>query len=145
MLQGLNTPGGFQFFAGTTDHGATVVAGIVHSLKLIAQLVQLVELGAQARLQLQRDVPEPDTDWGHTSDSIALDLAFKLNAERLVLVKSCAIDSALSFAQLGQSGVVDPDFAARSDGAAFPIEVLNKGNLARMRSLLLGVDRRLGD
>ncbi|MDH4050754.1 MAG: aspartate kinase [Rubrivivax sp.] len=95
--------------------------------------------------ELQRDVPEPDTHWGHTSDSIALDLAFKLNAERLVLVKSCSIDPALNFAQLGQAGIVDADFAVRSDGAAFPIEVLNKDDLARMRSLLLGVDRRLGD
>ncbi len=94
--------------------------------------------------ELQRDAPDANTHWGHTSDSIALDLARKLNAERLVVVKSCSIDPALSLAQLGQAGIVDQRFAALSEGAVFPISLLHKSNLAGMRTLLLDEGRYLG-
>ena len=43
-----------------------------------------------------RTEPDADTNWDHASDSIALDLARKLSAERLVVVKSCPIDPAAS-------------------------------------------------
>jgi hypothetical protein len=88
--------------------------------------------------ELQRDKLEADTNWDATSDSIALDLARKLNAERLVLVKSCLVDPQLTMGQLGETGVVDRRFASLAGSAAFPIEILNKGELGRMRSLLLG-------
>ena len=88
--------------------------------------------------ELQRDKLEADTNWDVTSDSIALDLARKLNAERLVLVKSCLVDPELTMSQLGETGVVDRRFASLAGSAAFPIEILNKGELGRMRSLLLG-------
>lgn len=91
--------------------------------------------------ELQRDEPDAHTHWGHTSDSIALDLARKLNAERLVLVKSCSIDPALSLAELARTGVVDPGFAELSEGAAFPIHLLPKDGLAAMRALLLDEGR----
>jgi 5-(aminomethyl)-3-furanmethanol phosphate kinase len=91
--------------------------------------------------ELQREEPDTNTHWGHTSDSIALDLARKLNAERLVVVKSCAIDPSLSVAQLSLAGVVDQRFAALSEGVAFPINVLQKDDLAGMRALLLDEGR----
>lgn len=92
-------------------------------------------------LELQRDQPDPNTHWGHTSDSIALELARKLNAERLVVVKSCGIDPSLSVAELGRAGVVDEGFAALSEGVAFPINLLHKDDLAGMRALLLDEGR----
>jgi aspartokinase-like uncharacterized kinase len=88
--------------------------------------------------ELQRDEPDGLTHWGATSDTIALDLARKLNAERLVMIKSCVIDPQLSLAELGEAGVLDRGFAASSVGASFPIEIIHKANLARMRALLLG-------
>jgi 5-(aminomethyl)-3-furanmethanol phosphate kinase len=91
--------------------------------------------------ELQRDESEPQTNWGHTADSIALDLARKLNAERLVLVKSCSIDPALSLDDLGRAGVVDAHFAELSVGAAFPIHLLPRDGLAAMRALLLDEGR----
>jgi len=94
--------------------------------------------------ELQRDEPDANTNWGHTADSIALDLARKLNAERLVLVKSCSIDPGLSLAELGRAGVVDRHFAELSEGAAFPIHLLQKSDLAGMRALLLDEGRYLG-
>ena len=93
--------------------------------------------------ELQRDEPDARTNWGATSDTIALDLARDLNAERLVIVKSCAIDPSQTLAQLGSAGVLDEGFDERAHGAAFPIEIMGKSELPRMRSLLLGDPRRL--
>jgi aspartokinase-like uncharacterized kinase len=93
--------------------------------------------------ELQRDKPDARTHWGATSDTIALDLARDLNAERLVVVKSCAIDPSHSLAQLGAAGVLDEGFDGYAEGAAFPIEIMDKSELPRMRSLLLGEPRHL--
>lgn len=89
-------------------------------------------------LELQRAQPDERTHWEATSDTIAFDLARTLNAERLVMVKSCAIDRRLSLADLGASGVIDAPFATLARDAAFPIEVLHKAELAEMRAMLLG-------
>lgn len=93
--------------------------------------------------ELQRDAPDPRTNWGATSDTIALDLARDLNAERLVVVKSCAIDPTHSLAQLGAAGVLDEGFHRHAQGVAFEIEIMDKSELPRMRSLLLGEPRHL--
>lgn len=85
-----------------------------------------------------RDHPGPDANWGMSSDSIALDLARRLNAERLVVVKSCAIDPVASFAELGERGVLDQRFAGIAAGANFPIDLVHRAELARMRSMLIG-------
>jgi 5-(aminomethyl)-3-furanmethanol phosphate kinase len=92
-------------------------------------------------LELQRNRSSTRTNWDFTSDSIALDLANRLNAERLVLVKSCEIDPGLSLAQLGEAGVVDQGFGELSNGAAFPIDVVHCNEVGRMRALLLGQAR----
>ncbi|HSW08759.1 aspartate kinase [Aquabacterium sp.] len=94
--------------------------------------------------ELQRDQPDAQTNWEVTSDSIALDLARRLNAERLVIVKSCAIDPQQTLPQLCEAGVVDRRFGALSEHAPFPIEFLHKTELERMRALLLGDVRQLG-
>ena len=88
-----------------------------------------------------RELPDPHTRWDNSSDSIALELARTLNAERLVLVKSCAIDPAASLDELSAAGVLDRRFPTLARGAAFPIDVFQGGELTRMRSLLLGDGR----
>ena len=88
--------------------------------------------------ELQRDQPDAQTNWEVTSDSIALDLARRLNAERLVIVKSCTIDPIASLPQLCEAGVIDQRFGALAVDAPFPIEFLHQTELERMRSLLLG-------
>ena len=88
--------------------------------------------------EMQRDQPDTYTNWDVTSDSIALDLARRLNAERLVVVKSCAIDPKSSTAQLAETGIVDRRFASLSEGAAFPIDFMHHDEIGRMRALLLG-------
>lgn len=89
-------------------------------------------------LELQRNRTTAQTNWEFTSDSIALDLAHRLNAERLVLIKSCEIDPRLSLVQLAEAGVVDRSFGPLSNGAAFPIDVVHSDEVARVRALLLG-------
>lgn len=88
--------------------------------------------------ELQREQLDAQTNWDTTSDTIALELARKLNAERLVMVKSCSIDPTLTLAQLGLAGVLDQRFAALSGDTGFPIDVMHKAELPRMRALLLG-------
>ncbi|MBS0441476.1 MAG: aspartate kinase [Proteobacteria bacterium] len=79
-----------------------------------------------------------DASWDNSSDSMALDLARQLNAERLVVVKACAIDPTASLAELGKAGVLDRRFASIAAGANFPIDLIHRAELARMRSLLIG-------
>ena len=93
--------------------------------------------------ELLRDEPCSRTNWGATSDTIALDLARELNAERLVIVKSCTVPPQQTLQQLGTDGVIDEAFASRAEGVAFPIDVVDKIELARMRALLLGGARYL--
>ena len=93
--------------------------------------------------EMQRDQPDANTNWEVTSDSIALDLARRLNAERLVVVKSCEIDPKASLVQLAEAGIVDRRFAALSDSAAFPIDIVHHNELGRMRALLLGESRHI--
>ncbi len=94
--------------------------------------------------ELQRDQPDPHTNWEVTSDSIALDLARRLNAERLVVVKSCTVDPLFTLAQLCEAGIVDQRFGVLAGDAPFPIDFLHKNELERMRSLLLGDGRQIG-
>lgn len=77
-------------------------------------------------------------NWEVTSDSIALELADRLNAERLVLVKSCAIDPGASLEQLSQDGVLDQAFPAIVQAVGVPVDLLHRTELERMRSLLQG-------
>ena len=93
--------------------------------------------------ELQREQADGHSNWDSTSDSIALDLACQLNAEQLVVVKSCAVDPRLSIDELSRTGVLDRGFADLARHAAFPIDVLHKDGLQRMRSLLLGESRML--
>lgn len=84
-----------------------------------------------------RDAPDMLTNWEVTSDSLAIWLARRLNAERLVVVKSCRIDPTQSFAELGQAGVLDLRFAEWARDAAFPIELVEVDEVPRVRDALL--------
>lgn len=88
-------------------------------------------------LQLLREQPDELTSWDVSSDSLALWLARRLNAERLVVVKSCELEPGRPLAALGEAGVLDGRFAAMAADAAFPIELLHRAELDRMQALLL--------
>ncbi|MFZ2651959.1 MAG: aspartate kinase [Burkholderiaceae bacterium] len=92
----------------------------------------------------RRDQVGADTNWDVSADSMALDLARQLNAERLVIVKACPIPPAANLADLSGAGILDRRFAALASGAACAIDVIQGTELARMRSLLLGELRAAG-
>ena len=91
-----------------------------------------------------RSEPDRDTNWDNSGDSIALGLARSLNAERLVVVKSCAIEPADGLPALVEAGILDRRFVGLAEGVAFPIDVIQRAELARMRVLLLGETRLNG-
>lgn len=128
---------------------AYLAKGLQPALQIAATKAEIRRVlhGGQAAVWLPyewtRSAPSPNASWEVTSDSIAVDLARKLNAERLVIVKSCEIDPAASLAQLRDAGVLDARFCAMSTGVGFPIDVIHKGELDRMRAMLLGETRPL--
>jgi aspartokinase-like uncharacterized kinase len=89
-------------------------------------------------LALLRDAPDMLTSWEVTSDSLALWLARRLNAERLVVVKACEIKRPHTIVELSEQGLVDGRFHQWASDAAFPIEVVECGDVDRVRDALLG-------
>ena len=88
-------------------------------------------------LELLREQRDELTHWGVSSDSLALWLAARLRAERLLVVKSCAVEPRLGLRELGEAGVVDAEFAARAARTGMPVELLHRTELAKARVLLL--------
>lgn len=93
--------------------------------------------------ELLRTQADATTNWEVTSDSIALALASRLNAERLLLVKHEAVDPQRSLTQLVHDEVLDLRFGEWAQHAAFPITLLGRQQLDEARSLLLGDARGL--
>ena len=89
-------------------------------------------------LSLLRDAPDIITTWEVTSDSLALWLARRLNAERLVVVKACEVKRPHTLQELSAMGLVDRRFDQWASDAAFPIEVVECDDFDRVRDALLG-------
>jgi len=89
-------------------------------------------------LSLLRDAPDIITTWEVTSDSLALWLARRLNAERLVVVKACEVKRPHTLQELSAMGLVDRRFDQWASEAAFPIEVVECDDLERVRDALIG-------
>lgn len=119
-------------------HGLNPALQLTRSKADIRRVLQKGRTALWLPYELQREQVDTNTNWEVTSDSIALDLARRLNAERLVLVKSCEINPKASLAELAETGIVDRRFALLSDGAAFPIDIVHHDELGRVRALLLG-------
>jgi aspartokinase-like uncharacterized kinase len=94
-------------------------------------------------LALLRDAPDLLTSWEVTSDSLALWLARRQNAERLVVVKACEVRPEMTLAELTRRGAVDARFDQWASDASFPIAVVECDDIARVRDALLG-DATLG-
>jgi 5-(aminomethyl)-3-furanmethanol phosphate kinase len=102
------------------------------------RVLRLGKTALWSPLALLAEQADEGTNWGVTSDSLALALAQRLGAEQLVLVKSCAIDPAASLAKLGKAGVIDARFAALAAQGAVPVRLMQHDQPQLMRSLLLG-------
>jgi 5-(aminomethyl)-3-furanmethanol phosphate kinase len=88
---------------------------------------------------LLRDVPDSMTNWNVTSDSLAAWLSAALNAERLLVVKSCPLDAEAPLETLASDGVLDASFVEYVREANYVVELLNKRDVQRMRDRLLHV------
>jgi hypothetical protein len=122
---------------------AAMLQGLCPALQTASgdeQIRQVLRRGRTALwlpLELLREQRDELTHWGVTSDSLALWLAARLRAERLMVVKSCAIEPRLGLRELGEAGVVDAEFAARAASTGMPVEMLHRTELAKARALLL--------
>jgi aspartokinase-like uncharacterized kinase len=107
-----------------------------------AQILRALHAGQTALWMpphmLLRDAPDMLTSWDVTSDSLALWLARRQNAERLVVVKACTVPADLTLADLTERGTVDARFHVWASEAAFPIEVVECDEIERVRTSLLG-------
>ncbi|KMZ12987.1 delta 1-pyrroline-5-carboxylate synthetase [Candidatus Burkholderia humilis] len=81
---------------------------------------------------LMRTTPDVMTNWDTTSDSLAAWLSTTLNAERLMIVKSCAIDANASLDMLAASGIVDAHFTSYVRDANYVVDVLSKDGVDRL-------------
>ena len=76
-------------------------------------------------IDLLRDTPDELTNWGVTSDSLALWLAARLQAEGVIVVKSCAVPPGAEAEELTHAGIVDTEFAARRARLKCPVRVVS--------------------
>ena len=86
---------------------------------------------------LMRDTPDAMSNWDTTSDSLAAWLSTMLNAERLMVVKSCPIDPDEPLETFAQNGVVDRRFFDYVRDANYVVELIGKDNVELMRDRLL--------
>jgi hypothetical protein len=107
----------------------------------LPELRRVLHHGAAA-LWLPLDAMRPQFDPGFTSwdvsaDSLALWLARRLHAERLVVVKPCALPADADVPRLTAQGVLDKRFADWAQDAPFPVDVLGADAQDQLRAMLL--------
>ncbi|SAL05103.1 Amino acid kinase family protein [Caballeronia calidae] len=88
---------------------------------------------------LMRATPDSMTNWDTTSDSLAAWLSTTLNAERLMIVKSCEVDADAPLEALAAKGIVDRRFPAYVRDANYIVEIFSKADASVMRDRLLNV------
>ena len=88
-------------------------------------------------LGLLRQQADELTNWSVTSDSLALWLAQRLNAERVVLVKACEIPPFDDWRELADCGIVDRHFPELASDSGNLVSLLERTALPTMRAMLL--------
>ncbi|SAK99995.1 Amino acid kinase family protein [Caballeronia temeraria] len=88
---------------------------------------------------LMRATPDSMTNWDTTSDSLAAWLSSSLNAERLMIVKSCEVEANAPLEALAVKGIVDRRFPAYVRDANYIVEIFSKSDAGVMRDRLLNV------
>ncbi len=91
-----------------------------------------------------REALDELTTWEVTGDSLALRLAMRLHAERLVVVKSCVIDRRRPFDldDLVKRQVLDARFATWARDADFAIDVVAEDDESAVVDALMGAGAR---
>lgn len=103
----------------------------------IRQVIRSAQVALWQPFGALRDAPDTLTSGDVTSDSLALWLARRLNAERVLVVKACAVDPAHDLAQLAAAGIVDRRFPDWARQASCTVSVLQADAVAWMGPALL--------
>ncbi|MEA3091347.1 MAG: 5-(aminomethyl)-3-furanmethanol phosphate kinase [Caballeronia sp.] len=124
---------------------AILMQGVLPELVLASNEIRIRRALRDGRVavwvptDLMRDTPDEMTNWDTTSDSLAAWLSTTLNAERLMVVKSCAVDAGTPLEALSSRGVVDASFVKHVADANYVVEMFNKGDAGLMRERLLHI------
>jgi aspartokinase-like uncharacterized kinase len=133
-------------------HNMCLLAMTQYALLMQGVLPELVLASSEAKIRralrdghvavwvptaLMRDTPDAMSNWDTTSDSLAAWLSTMLNAERLIVVKSCPISGNERLETLAAAGVVDRSFVDYVNEANYVVELFNKDNVELMRDRLL--------
>ncbi len=121
---------------------ALVLQGLVPALELAVDDSGLRRAlaGGKAAVWMPMDLLRRQADgltcWDVSSDSLSLWLADRLEAQAVVLVKSCPIPPTAGWQALVEAGIVDRAFPARAGVARYPVTLLERGQIERMREQL---------
>jgi aspartokinase-like uncharacterized kinase len=124
---------------------AILMQGVLPELVLASNEVRIRRALRDGRVavwvptELLRETPDETTNWDTTSDSLAAWLSTTLNAERLMVVKSCQVDPGAPLELLTSKGILDPRFLQHVKDANYVVEMFNKGDAALMRERLLHI------
>jgi aspartokinase-like uncharacterized kinase len=108
---------------------ALLLKGLKNQFTIAHSIVEIQKYGQRISIW-SPDITELDNagikaSWDITSDSLAAWLAHKLTATELILIKSAAINPALSLSELAGLNIVDKAFCVFTEQAAFNIHILN--------------------
>lgn len=135
-------------------HNMCLLAMTQYALMMQALLPELVLASSEAKVRralrdgrvavwvptaLMRDAPDAMSNWDTTSDSLAAWLSTMLNAERLIVVKSCPIELGEPVESLASSGVVDRRFLSYVRDANYVVEFFNKDDIELVHERLLNM------
>ena len=135
-------------------HNMCLLAMTQYALMMQGLLPELVLASSEAKIRralrdgrvavwvptsLMRDEPDPMSNWETTSDSLAAWLSTMLNAERLIVVKSCPIALGEPLESLASSGIVDRRFLGYVKDANYLVELFNKDDIGRLHEQLLNL------
>jgi 5-(aminomethyl)-3-furanmethanol phosphate kinase len=141
-------------FADLAAHNMCLLAMAQYAILMQGVMPELVLASNEARIrralrdgrvavwvptELLRDTPDETTNWDTTSDSLAAWLSTTLNAERLMVVKSCAVEAGAPLESLTSKGILDPRFVKHVKDANYVVEMFHKGDAALMRDRLLHI------
>ncbi|PTB22099.1 aspartate kinase [Trinickia symbiotica] len=133
-------------------HNMCLLAMTQYALLMQGLLPELVLASSEAKIRralragrvavwvptaLMRDTPDSMSNWDTTSDSLAAWLSTMLNAERLMVVKSCPIDADEPLESLAANGVVDRRFVDYVREANYLVDLISKDDIELMRDRLL--------
>ncbi len=122
---------------------AFMLQGLHPELELCANEEDMVATMHRGRvpvwmpLNLLRQNRDELTNWSVTSDSLALWLAERLNAERVILIKSCPIPPFETWQQLADADIVDRAFPELAEKSGNLVSLLERTELSAMRAMLL--------